>query len=177
MIQCTYKKNVNVELYQVYFDDRLMSGFGRRCYVEFYYLIINNTIDSINVDDIGKRLNVFPDSTDIHRISNDFIYREFQPWVKHLQKRDSVFLMKRIDLKSCNKNDMIKRNLTSLVVKSKLDYNPKVKYFVNKKLKYYFGDDRPYYKAKLDTLTEKSIDDDRSYYEGLRDEYLMFYNQ
>jgi hypothetical protein len=79
MMQCTYKKKVNVELYQVYFDDRLMSGFGRRCYVEFYYLIINNTIDSINVDDIGKRLNVFPDSTDIHRISNDFIYREFQP--------------------------------------------------------------------------------------------------
>jgi hypothetical protein len=85
--------------------------------------------------------------------------------------------MKRIDLKSCNKNDMIKRNLTSLVVKSKLDYNPKVKYFVNKKLKYYFGDDRPYYKAKLDTLTAQSIDDDRSYYEGLRDEYLMFYCQ
>lgn len=127
------------------------------------------------MDDIGKGLNVFPDSNDIHRISNDFIYREFQPWVKHLQKRDSVFLMKMIDFKSCNKNDMIKRNLTSLVVKSKLDYNPKVEYFVNPKLKYYFGNRRPYYMAKLDTLIAQSIDDDRSYYEGLRDEYLLSY--
>jgi hypothetical protein len=50
-----------------------------------------------------------------------------------------------------------------------------VEYFVNPKLKYYFGDGRPYYMAKLDTLIAQSIDDDRSYYEGLRDEYLLSY--
>jgi hypothetical protein len=177
MMQCTYKKNVNVELYQVYFDDRKLSGFGRRCYLEYYFLIINNTEDSINVEEIGNKLELIPDSIGIYRIYNDFVYSEFQPWVKFLRKQDSVFLMKRIEFKLYPNTEKIRDNLTSYTTKSHMENDLEVAYVVNPKVKYFFGYDRPYYMAKLDKLIALSKDDDRTYYEGLRDEYLMFYCQ
>lgn len=167
---------IDIQLYQIYLEDRPQYGHDAVNYMQAFFIIINNFNDSIELEKIGNELKILPDSLVRRQKINEYILKKENINENFLNKNDTAFLVKWITFNNRFNMDLEYTNVqiesNMMHLKSNL-INDNINYQIHPNLKYFCGEIKPY-------VSKLSKDPNYDYKENYRNflyEYTKFYNR
>lgn len=163
---------IDIQLYQIYLEDRPQYWHDAVNYMQDFFIIINNSNDSIELEKVGNELKILPDSLVRRQKRNEYILKKENINENFLIKNDTAFLVKWITFNNRFNMDYINVQIESNMMHLKSNFiNYNIDYQIHSNIKYFCGENQPF----ISKLSQDPNYDYLENYQNFLYEYTKFY--